>query len=141
MNVWLQSVVKFLKSTPNRSFILYPLIVLLWELFVRDGKLILEPYYLVLLPWGYCQYRFCGRYRVKMGGGGPGLEKPPERLVTKGIYRFTRNPMYLVHIIFLTGITLTLNSIYLLLWGRRFGFTIGYGGMKNGFPHSLETPT
>lgn len=65
---------------------------------------------MVLMIWGYGQYRFCGRYRIKLGGGGPGLEKPPERLVTSGIYRYIRNPMYLGHIIFLIGLSLTLQS-------------------------------
>lgn len=61
--------------------------------------------------WGYLQYRLCGLYRVKRGGGGPGLETPPERLVTTGPYAYSRNPMYLGHIIFLTGLTLTLKSL------------------------------
>ncbi|HET8563442.1 MAG TPA: isoprenylcysteine carboxylmethyltransferase family protein, partial [Candidatus Binatia bacterium] len=43
-------------------------------------------------------------------GGGPGLETPPERLVSTGPYAYSRNPMYLGHLIFLTGLTLTLKS-------------------------------
>lgn len=111
MSTWFQSVAKFLKSTSNRSFIIYPILVLLWEYFMRDGKVVVEPPYLVLMAWGYAQYRFCGKYRVRVGGGGPGLEKPPERLVTSGIYRYTRNPMYLGHIIFLAGLALALRSV------------------------------
>ncbi len=111
MPIPFRPIAKFLKSTPRRSFLLYPLIVLLWEFFVRKGKLVMEPYFLVLMVWGYGQYRFCGRYRIQIGGGGPGLERPPERLVTSGIYRYTRNPMYLGHIIFLLGLTLTLQSL------------------------------
>jgi steroid 5-alpha reductase family enzyme len=60
--------------------------------------------------WGYLQYRLCGQYRGKRSGGGPGPEVPPERLVSSGIYAYTRNPMYLGHIIFLIGLTLTLRS-------------------------------
>ena len=112
MNTLFKPLVKFLKATPNRSFIIYPLLTLLVEYFVRGGKLVIEPYYLILMLWGYGQYRFCGWYRVKIGGGGPGLEKPPERLVTSGIYGYTRNPMYLGHIIFLLGLTLTLRSLF-----------------------------
>ncbi len=110
MNTWYQPVLKFLKQTPNRSFIIYPLVVLFWEYFFREGNLVIKPYFMVLMIWGYGQYRFCGRYRIKLGGGGPGLEKPPERLVTSGIYRYIRNPMYLGHIIFLIGLSLTLQS-------------------------------
>ncbi len=110
MASWIQSVVKFMKSTPNRSFFLYPLLTLLWELFVRWGKLVVVPYFLVLMIWGYGEYRLCGNYRRRVGRGGPGMGNPPERLVTLGPYKYTRNPMYLGHILFLTGLTLTLQS-------------------------------
>lgn len=106
----LRSVVKFVSATPNRSFFLYPLIVVVWEYIVRGGKLAFEPFFLVLMVWGYGQYRLCGWYRRREGGGGPGFERPPQRLVTRGPYRLTRNPMYLGHLIFLTGLTLTLHS-------------------------------
>ena len=75
----------------------------------------LNLWFLPLMFWGYLQYRLCGRYRVKIGGGGPGLENPPERLVSTGPYAFTRNPMYLGHLIFLIGLTLTLKSWLALL--------------------------
>jgi len=39
------------------------------------------------------------------------LEAPPERVVTTGLYAYTRNPMYLGHILYLIGLTLTLNSL------------------------------
>ena len=38
------------------------------------------------------------------------METPPERLVTSGPYAYSRNPMYLGHIIFLLGLTLTFKS-------------------------------
>ena len=60
--------------------------------------------------WGYLQYRICGKYRMTRGGGGPGPDVPGERLVSTGAYAYTRNPMYLGHIIFLTGLALTLKS-------------------------------
>jgi protein-S-isoprenylcysteine O-methyltransferase Ste14 len=49
------------------------------------------------------------------GGGGPGPDVPGERLVSAGLYAYTRNPMYLGHIIFLTGLTLTLRSWFAAL--------------------------
>ncbi|HMA79469.1 MAG TPA: isoprenylcysteine carboxylmethyltransferase family protein, partial [Candidatus Binatia bacterium] len=33
-----------------------------------------------------------------------------DKLVSSGLYAYTRNPMYLGHIIFLAGLTLTLRS-------------------------------
>jgi protein-S-isoprenylcysteine O-methyltransferase Ste14 len=102
--------VKFLRRTPIRVFILYPIISLTWELIINRGQPNFRPFFLPLIVCGYFQYRLCGRYRVKHGGGGPGLDKPPERLVCSGLYAYTRNPMCLSLIIFLLGLTLTLSS-------------------------------
>jgi protein-S-isoprenylcysteine O-methyltransferase Ste14 len=80
-------------------------------LLLGGGRLRLEPWFLPLLAWGYLQYRLVGRYRLRLGGGGPGMDTPPERLVTSGPFSYCRNPMYLGHIIFLAGLTLTLQSV------------------------------
>ena len=65
---------------------------------------------LALLAWGYLQYRLVGNYRAKLGGGGPGVAIPPDRIVERGLYRWVRNPMYLGHLIFFAGIALVLGS-------------------------------
>ncbi len=101
---------KIFRRTPVRTFVLYPILVLCWELLLNRGALQLRPVFLTLMLWGYLQDRLCGIYRVKRGGGGPGLETPPDRLVSSGPYAWTRNPMYLGHIIFLVGLTLALRS-------------------------------
>ncbi|MGH7853841.1 MAG: methyltransferase family protein [Candidatus Binatia bacterium] len=101
---------RFLQRTPVRTFIVYPLITIAWEFVNRGGKLDPNFWFLPLLLWGYLQYRLCGRYRIRHGGGGPGLETPPERLVSTGPYAYSRNPMYLGHVIFLAGLTFTLES-------------------------------
>jgi phospholipid methyltransferase len=97
-------------STSFRTFFLYPVIVVAWELALNRGSLRLEPAFLPLLAWGYLQYRLVGRYRIRLGGGGPGMDTPPERLVTTGPFAWCRNPMYLGHVIFLVGLTLALRS-------------------------------
>jgi protein-S-isoprenylcysteine O-methyltransferase Ste14 len=63
---------------------------------------------------GYFLYKFSTAYRVKHGGGGPGekWEKQPQKLITIGPYAFTRNPVYLGHLIFLIGLALTLRSLF-----------------------------
>ena len=101
---------RFLSRTPIRSFVVYPVVSLLWELAIHGDQFQPNLWFAPLMIWGYLQYRLCGRYRIRVGGGGPGLETPPERLVSTGPYALTRNPMYLGHIIFLIGLTLTLRS-------------------------------
>jgi protein-S-isoprenylcysteine O-methyltransferase Ste14 len=111
---WLRSLVRFFSRTPVRTFLLYPLLILGWEAFLRRGELELKPAYVVLMIIGYLLYKFSTAYRVKHGGGGPGekWEKEPQRLITTGPYRVTRNPVYLGHIIFLIGLALALQSLF-----------------------------
>ena len=97
-------------STSLRTFIVWPVVVLAWELVLNRGTLRFQPWFLPLLAWGYLQYRLVGNYRSKHGGGGPGMRTPPQGLVTEGPYAYCRNPMYLGHIIFLVGLALTLRS-------------------------------
>src|SRR3972149_2254445 len=101
---------RFLSRTPVRTVILYPIITALCEFMINGRVLELYPFYAPLMAWGYLQYHLCGRYRSHQGASGPGLETPPERLVAIGPYAYTRNPMYLGHIIYLSGLSLTLQS-------------------------------
>lgn len=103
------AILTWLKSTPNRTFALYPVIVAAFAWLTRGGLLI-DPIGLPLLAWGYLQYRLVGNYRTGIGGGGPGFQKSPERVVDTGPYRFTRNPMYLGHLIFMVGLVITFHS-------------------------------
>ena len=98
-----------LRSTSFRTFVLYPIVIAASE-WLLNGGLRVQPWYAPLLAWGYLQYRLVGQYRLRHGGGGPGMNTPPERLVTSGPFAWCRNPMYLGHIIFLLGLTLTLRS-------------------------------
>jgi protein-S-isoprenylcysteine O-methyltransferase Ste14 len=101
---------RWLASTPRRTFILYPVCVVLLELLLRRGTLAFEPAGLLLLVWGYAQYRWSGSYRTQHGGGGPGVDVPPTRIVDTGIYAYMRNPMYLGHLIFMLGLAVTFHS-------------------------------
>ena len=80
------------------------------EALVEQGSPRIFPWALPLLAWGYLQYRLVGNYRARLGGGGPGISVPPERIVSQGPYRWVRNPMYLGHLIFLLGLALLLRS-------------------------------
>jgi protein-S-isoprenylcysteine O-methyltransferase Ste14 len=101
----------WLGRTPVQTFILCPLAVICVELALHGGKLTFVPIHAVvglsLLGWGYLQYRLVGRYRLREGGGGPGMAAAPRRIVAAGPYRYTRNPMYLGHLIFMLGLALT----------------------------------
>jgi len=101
--------VRFLRKSPVQTFLLLPLATIAWEWAI--GMLQVELIFLPVMIWGYMQYRLCGRYRIRLGGGGPGLSgAPPERLVETGIYAWTRNPMYLGHIIYMIGVALVFQS-------------------------------
>jgi len=98
------------KSTPIHTFVLIPAFVVACELVRQHGALAVNPWGVILLALGYLQYRLAGNFRVEHGGGGPGIDLPPQRLVTDGPYAVTRNPMYLGHLIFTLGLAVTLRS-------------------------------
>jgi protein-S-isoprenylcysteine O-methyltransferase Ste14 len=110
---------RWLKSTSNRSFALYPVLIFLFEWLIHRtpfawlGWNVL--FGVLFLAWGYGQYRLSGNYRTHIGGGGPGIEVPPQRIVDQGIYAYTRNPMYLGHMIFYVGLAITFWSWAALL--------------------------
>ena len=124
-SVW-ERVKRWYKASPNRTFIVYPIAVIAFELGLHGGALVVHPAGAILLVWGYLQYRLVGRYRVATGGGGPGLEVPPKCIVTEGPYRYTRNPMYLGHLIFMAGLAVSFGSwlaaallVFNALWFHR----------------------
>ncbi|HZE61254.1 MAG TPA: isoprenylcysteine carboxylmethyltransferase family protein [Burkholderiales bacterium] len=103
------NIVRVLRKSPVQTFLLVPLATVAWERAL--GTLHVELVFLPVMIWGYLQYRLCGRHRIRLGGGGPGLSgAPPERLVETGIYAWTRNPMYLGHIIYMIGVALVFQS-------------------------------
>jgi len=104
------SPLRWLKSTSNRTFIVWPAVLFAAEALVQQGLPRIDPWFLPLLAWGYLQYVWVGTYRTRLGGGGPGLANPPDRIVEAGPYRWVRNPMYLGHLIFFAGLALVLHS-------------------------------
>jgi protein-S-isoprenylcysteine O-methyltransferase Ste14 len=109
-----QYVSSLLARTPLVTFVLIPIVVAACELILRDGVLALDIWGVPLLILGYAQYRLVGNFRTAHGGGGPGIDNPPTRIVTEGPYRLTRNPMYLAHLIFTLGLAVTLRSFVAL---------------------------
>lgn len=107
---------RWLKGTSNRTFVLWPLLMLALQAGMERGWPHVNPWALPLLAWGYGQYKAAGILRTRRGGGGPGLSNPPERLVTTGPYRFTRNPMYLGHLIFFLGLAVAFSGLAWLVF-------------------------
>ena len=105
----------WLGRTPTQTFVLCPLAVAAVELALHDGKPTLVPWGGLLLLWGYLQFRLVGRYRLPRAGGGPGIDIPPDKIVATGPYRYTRNPMYLGHLIFMLGLAVTFWSWFALI--------------------------
>jgi protein-S-isoprenylcysteine O-methyltransferase Ste14 len=115
-----RKILRWLLKTPVQTFILCPLAVVAVELVLHDGRLVFVPWGCALLAWGYLQYLLVGNYRLPLAGGGRGMEVPPDRIIETGPYRYTRNPMYLGHLIFMMGLAVTFWSWFaLVLLGAR----------------------
>lgn len=61
---------------------------------------------LFMLAAGLAMFKGCGRYMRNHGSGGPDPRTPATQLVTVGPYAYTRNPMYIGHLIWLSGLTI-----------------------------------
>ena len=97
-----------LRSTSTRTFVALPL-ALLAEQAVRRARLHASG--TPLLAAGFAAYKLAGGYRIGRAGGPPGMSQGmPDRLVTDGVYAWTRNPMYLGHLTFMTGAALVTRS-------------------------------
>jgi protein-S-isoprenylcysteine O-methyltransferase Ste14 len=106
---------RWLTRTPVQTFLLCPLAVFAFEYVWRGGRPAFLWWGVPLLAWGYLQYKLVGGYRGPRAGGGPGMETMPDRILDHGPYRYTRNPMYLGHIIFLIGLAITFWSWFALI--------------------------
>ena len=108
-------ILQWLVRTPVQTFVLCPLAVVAFELALHRGEIIFLPWGCSLLVWGYLQYLLVGSYRLPRAGGSRGMEAPPDRIITTGPYGYTRNPMYLGHLIFMLGLALTFWSWFALI--------------------------
>ena len=124
-----------------QTFVLCPIAVVAVDAALHAGKVEVVGWGAPRLIWGYCQYLIVGHYRLPRAGGSAGMQTLPDRMITTGPYRYTRNPMYLGHLIFLLGLAVTFWSLFgvLLLSGPPFGFI--YLGVKGrAAPHGSVRP-
>ena len=97
-----------LRSTSTRTFVALPVIVLGEQAISRRR---LHPQWLPVMAWGFAQYKLAGGYRLPRAGGPPGMSQGiPGTLVDSGVYAWTRNPMYLGHMVFAAGLALVTRS-------------------------------
>lgn len=106
---------RWMQRTPVHSFFFAPLLVVAFELALHEGHLTVVPWGIPLLLWGYLQYRFVGNYRLPRAGGTAGMDAMPNQIISTGPYGYTRNPMYLGHLIFMTGLAVTFWSWFALI--------------------------
>jgi protein-S-isoprenylcysteine O-methyltransferase Ste14 len=117
----LGAVASVARSSPRQTFVLIPLITVAAELLGRRRRRVRSEW-LLLCALGYALYRGAGEYRRAERAGPPGFERPPDRLVTTGPYALSRNPMYVWHLLFLSGLALATGSpvaVVGLLWQSR----------------------
>ena len=122
-----RSLRRWFKSTSNRTFMVWPVLLLAARALLDRGWPEVNLWGLPLLAWGYGQYAWVGRLRTALGGGGPGLSNPPERLVTSGPYRWTRNPIYVAFFLVYGGIGVWAQSPWVLILTLPLAVTIRYG--------------
>lgn len=111
---------ELISSSPRQTFLLFPALVLVLDL-ARGKRPRLGTTGLALMAAGYALYRVAGAHRNATAGG-HGMESVPTKLVTDGPYAVTRNPMYLGHLLFMTGLVIATRSpVALGLWFRQLG--------------------
>jgi len=100
-------------------------------LLVTNRAILVHPLGLVCLVGGTLGLLWCVRDFFVQGRGTLAPWAPPESLVAVGLYRFTRNPMYLSVLSVLIGWALAFASLHLaayaVLVGLGFHFRVLYG--------------
>ena len=97
-----------LTSNSTRTLVVLPAAVLAEQAISRRP---LALRWLPLMAAGFLQYRLAGAYRIRHAGGPPGMSQGfPERVIDTGPYGYSRNPMYLGHMIWMVGLVLVTRS-------------------------------
>ena len=90
---------------------------------------------LALLALGAAIYAWCVWDFATFGGGTPAPIDAPKRVVTRGLYRYVRNPMYIAVLALVLGQVLLFQS-----WGL-FAYLVLIGTAQAAFVHLYEEPT
>lgn len=93
-------IMRFLNRTPVRTFIPYPLITLAWEWVLRGGSLVLHYWFLPMMLWGAISNIGVAVFIPSNTRRRTGIGNAARMTRLSRSLRFTRNPMYLGHLIF-----------------------------------------
>ncbi len=97
-----------LESNSTRTLVVLPAAVLAEQAISRRR---LRPQWLPVMLAGFLTYKLSGRYRIRHAGGPPGMSQGfPERVIDTGPYAYSRNPMYLGHMVWMVGLVLVTRS-------------------------------
>ena len=97
-----------LASNSTRTLVVLPAAVLAEQAVSRRP---LRLRWLPVMLAGFLQYKLSGSYRIRHAGGPPGMSQGfPERVIDTGPYAYSRNPMYLGHIVWMVGLVLVTRS-------------------------------
>ena len=73
---------------------------------------------------GIVVYAYCAGLFSRIGKGTPVPLEPPEHLVIEGLYRFSRNPMYVAQVAYLLGLFVYRGELSLALYAAIFAGAI-----------------
>lgn len=116
--MFLQAVLAFL-ALPGMIAIAIPAT---W-LFATSGTQVVYPPGLAVLALGFAALLACVRDFHVAGKGTLAPWAPPQRLVEVGLYRYTRNPMYVAVVTMLAGWAIAFGSVAL----AAYAFTVAAG--------------
>ncbi len=109
--MFIRALIAFL-TLPGVVAILVPV---LWLWLSAHVKLV-QPFGLLLLVLGFVALLWCVRDFYVSGKGTLAPWAPPTHLVTVGLYRYSRNPMYVAVGLILLGWAIAFGSIGLLIY-------------------------
>ena len=99
-------------ALPGVVAILVPALIVLYA----PGAAGIQPVGFLPLILGTILLLWCTRDFYVLGKGTLALSAPPRRIVVTGLYRYTRNPMYVAVCLMLVGWAASFGSVYVLIY-------------------------
>lgn len=113
--IWLRTFF-FTIIVPGTVTVILPGLLVSRSAFISPDWSLVHVIALVLGATGLWFYVWCAKDFVILGHGTPAPYDPPKQLVVSGLYRYTRNPMYLGIMFILLGEALWFAALVLLAY-------------------------